>query len=142
MGIIHANITIENPSIKEPKRLFKRAGKRPTIKRKLRTRALVDSGSVFMTVPEHMALQLGFDLNEVSVREAVLADGSRKRVPMIGPLRVHFQDRYCDLSALVLGDEALLGAVPMEMMDLVIHRARRTLSVNPENPYVPLTVVK
>ena len=142
MGIIHADITIENPSIKEPERLIKRAGKRPTIKRKLRTRALVDSGSVFMTVPEHMALQLGFDLDEVSVREAVLADGSRKRVPMIGPLRVHFQDRYCDLSALVLGDEALLGAVPMEMMDLVIHRARRTLSVNPENPYMPLTVVK
>ena len=137
MGIVHADITIENPSAAVQN---KPRGRRNI--RKLRVKALVDSGSVFMTVPEHVALQLGYDVEEVGTREAVLADGSRKRVPMIGPLRVHFQDRYCDLSALVLGDEALLGAVPMEMMDLVIHPAGRTLSVNPDNPYVPTATTK
>ena len=126
MGITHAAIVLENI----------------LLKRKIEVKALVDSGSVFMTVPQHVAVQLGFDLEEVSTREAVLADGSRKRVPMIGPLRVHFSDRYCDLSALVLGDEALFGAVPMEMMDLVLHPARQSLTVNPENPYVPAALVK
>ena len=126
MGITHATIVLENI----------------LLKRKIEVKALVDSGSVFMTVPQHVAVQLGFDLEEVSTREAVLADGSRKRVPMIGPLRVHFSDRYCDLSALVLGDEALFGAVPMEMMDLVLHPARQSLTVNPENPYVPAALVK
>ena len=126
MGIPHADILLENT----------------ILKRKLEVKALVDSGSVFMTVPQHVAVQLGFDLDEVSTREAVLADGSRKRVPMIGPLRVHFSDRFCDLSALVLGDEPLIGAVPMEMMDLVLHPARQTLTVNPENPYVPAALVK
>ena len=126
MGIAHADIVLENI----------------LLKRKIEVKALVDSGSVFMTVPQHVAVQLGFDLDEVSTREAVLADGSRKRVPMIGPLRVHFSDRYCDLSALVLGDEPLFGAVPMEMMDLVLHRARQSLTVNPENPYVPAALVK
>ncbi len=126
MGIPHADIVLENI----------------LLKRKIEVKALVDSGSVFMTVPQHVAVQLGFDLEEVSTREAVLADGSRKRVPMIGPLRVHFSDRYCDLSALVLGDEALFGAVPMEMMDLVLHPARQSLTVNPENPYVPAALVK
>ena len=126
MGITHADILLENT----------------ILKRKLEVKALVDSGSVFMTVPQHVAVQLGFDLDEVSTREAVLADGSRKRVPMIGPLRVHFSDRFCDLSALVLGDEPLFGAVPMEMMDLVLHPARQTLTVNPENPYVPAALVK
>ncbi len=126
MGITHADILLENT----------------ILKRKIEVKALVDSGSVFMTVPQHVAVQLGFDLEEVSTREAVLADGSRKRVPMIGPLRVHFSDRYCDLSALVLGDEPLFGAVPMEMMDLVLHPARQTLTVNPENPYVPAALVK
>ena len=126
MGIPHADIVLENI----------------LLKRKIEVKALVDSGSVFMTVPQHVAVQLGFDLEEVSTREAVLADGSRTRVPMIGPLRVHFSDRYCDLSALVLGDEALFGAVPMEMMDLVLHPARRSLTVNPENPYVPAALVK
>ena len=126
MGIPHADILLENT----------------ILKRWLEVKALVDSGSVFMTVPQHVAVQLGFDLEEVSTREAVLADGSRKRVPRIGPLRVHFSDRFCDLSALVLGDEPLFGAVPMEMMDLVLHPARQTLTVNPETPYVPAALVK
>lgn len=126
MGITHAEVTLENI----------------VLKRKLAVTALVDSGFVFMTLPQHTALQLGFDLDEVSTREAVLADGSRKKVPMIGPLRVHFGDRFCDLSALVLGDEPLFGAVPMEMMDLVLHPARQTLMINPDSPYVPLAPVK
>lgn len=126
MGITYADISIENSFMK----------------RRMDVRALVDSGSVFMTVPEHIAVQLGFDTTEVSTREVVLADGSRKPVPMIGPIRVYFSDRYCDLSALVLGDEPLFGAVPMEMMDLVLHPATQTLSVNPTSPYVPVALAK
>ena len=126
MGITYANIGLES--------IFP--------KRRIDVKALVDSGSVFLTVPQHIALQLGFDTEETVTREIILADGSRKAVPMIGPLRVHFADRYCDLSALVLGDEALLGAVPMEMMDLVIHPSDQTLTVNPASPYVPVALAK
>jgi clan AA aspartic protease len=111
-------------------------------KRRIDTRALVDSGSVFFTVPGHIAVQLGFDLSEVATREVILADSTRKTVPMIGPLRVHFGNRYCDLSALVLGDEPLVGAVPMEMMDLILHPSSQTLSVNPESPFVPVALAK
>lgn len=111
-------------------------------KRRIDARALVDSGAVFMIVPEHLALQLGFDLTEVAQREVILADGSRRAVPMIGPLRVHFTDRYCDLSALVFGDEPSLGAVPMEMMDLVLHPSTQRLTVNPESPYLPVAMAK
>jgi clan AA aspartic protease len=126
MGITYTSVDIEN--------LFN--------KRRMSIRALVDSGSVFMTIPEHVALQLGYDLEEVSRREIILADGSRKSVPMVGPLRVYFAERYCDLSALVVGDEALFGAVPMEMMDLVLHPATQTLAVNPASPYVPVALMK
>jgi clan AA aspartic protease len=126
MGLSYADISIEN--------LFQ--------KRRMAVKALVDSGSVFFTVPAHIALQLGFDITEVSTREVILADGSRKAVPMIGPLRVHFADRYCDLSALVMGDEPLFGAVPMEMMDLVLHPASQTLSVNPDSPFIPVALAK
>ncbi len=97
---------------------------------------------MFLTVPQHIAVQLGFDTEEAGTREIILADGSRKAVPMIGPLRVHFADRYCDLSALVLGDEPLLGAVPMEMMDLVLHPASQGLTVNPDSPYVAVALAK
>jgi clan AA aspartic protease len=126
MGITYANVELEN--------LFN--------KRRLSLRALVDSSAVFMSVPEHVALQLGYDLEEVSRREIILADGSRKSVPMIGPLRVFFAERYCDLSALVVGDEALLGAVPMEMMDLILHPASQTLMVNPASPFLPAALMK
>lgn len=90
----------------------------------------------------HIALQLGFDPGEVSTREVALADGSHKAVPMIGPIRVHFADRHCDLSALVMGDQPLFGAVPMEMMDLVLHPTSQTLTVNPASPYVPVAWAK
>jgi clan AA aspartic protease len=110
--------------------------------RKMSVRALVDSGAVFMIIPQHIALQLGFDIDEVSRREVILADGSRKQVPMVGPLRVHFHDRHCDLSALVFGDEVLLGAVPMEMMDLVLQPSTQSLTVNPESPYIPVALAK
>ena len=126
MGLTYAEIEVEN--------LF--------TKRSLSIRALVDSGAVFLTIPEHIAVQLGFDLTEVGTREVVLANGHRELVPMVGPLRVKFGDRYCDLSALVLGDEPLFGAVPMEMMDLVLHPALRTLTVNPASPYVPVALAK
>ena len=126
MGVTHASIRLENPFAA----------------RHMEVEALVDCGSVFLTVPAHMAIQLGFDVDETSVREVILADGTRKAVPMVGPLRVHFADRFCDLSALVSGDEPLLGAVPMEMMDLVLHPASQTLTVNPESPYIPTALAK
>ena len=126
MGLTYADVRIEQPYMK----------------RGMDARALVDSGAVFMTVPEHVAVQLGFDLDEVSTREVILADGSRRSVPMVGPLRVYFADRYCDLSVLVFGDEPLLGAVPMEMMDLVLHPATQTLTVNPASPYIPVALAK
>jgi clan AA aspartic protease len=126
MGLTYANIRVENL----------------LTKRKLETKALVDSGAVFFTMPEHLAVQLGFDLADAHTREVVLADGSRKSVPMVGPLRVYFADRCCDLSVLILGDEPLFGAVPMEMMDLIVHPASQTLTVNPDSPYVPVAFAK
>jgi len=124
--LTYANIEIEN--------LFTKRG--------MEVRALVDSGSVFLTIPEHVAVQLGFDLTEVSSREVVLANAHRQEVPMIGPLRVKFGNRFCDLSALVLGDEPLLGAVPMDMMDLVLHPATQSITVNPASPNVPVALAK
>jgi clan AA aspartic protease len=126
MGLTYADLQLDNPFLK----------------RSMDVRALVDSDAVFMIVPEHVALQLGFDLGEVGTREVVLADGSHRAVPMVGPLRVHFGDRYCDLSALVFGDEPLMGAVPMEMMDLVLHPATQTLTVNPASPFLPVALAK
>jgi hypothetical protein len=41
-----------------------------------------------------------------------------------------------------LGDEVLLGAVPMEDMDLVVSPSHRKVVVNPESPNIPHALAK
>jgi hypothetical protein len=41
-----------------------------------------------------------------------------------------------------MGDEVLLGAIPMEDMDLVVHPLHRTLGPNPLNPNIPGAMAK
>ena len=88
--------------------------------------ALVDTGALMLCIPEHVALQL--DLDTESVREVSVADGRTATVPYVGPVKVAFGKRFCYVGALVIGDEVLLGSVPMEDMDLVVNPGRRQLN--------------
>jgi clan AA aspartic protease len=103
-------------------------------------RCLVDTGALHLCIPQHVALQLGFDLEQADVREVTLADGSRRKVPYVGPLTLRFANRGCFVGALVLGTEPLLGAIPMEDMDLLVMPGSRRLVVNPDNPHVAASV--
>ncbi|MFN7899679.1 MAG: hypothetical protein ACK5N0_08455 [Synechococcaceae cyanobacterium] len=42
----------------------------------------------------------------------------------------------------MLGDSVLLGAVPMEDMDLIVHPARQRLEPDPRSPNSPHALVK
>jgi hypothetical protein len=42
----------------------------------------------------------------------------------------------------VLGDEVLLGAIPMEDLDLVVNPRDRTVDVNPASPTIASGIVK
>ena len=55
---------------------------------------------------------------------------------------IKFENRGCLTGALVLGDEVLLGAVPMEDMDLVVSPAKQILMVNPESPNIAMSIAK
>jgi clan AA aspartic protease len=96
--------------------------------------ALADTGALHLCIPEHIALQL--QLDELEKREVTIADGSKHLVPYMGPITVSFANRQCFSGAMVLGTEALLGAIPMEDMDLVVLPGTRQVSVNPANPNV------
>ena len=126
MGLIHASLQLLNPSNPEVQGL--------------EVSALADFGAVHLCIPEHVALQL--QLRELERREVVLADGRRRSVPYVGPVEVRFANRRCLTGAMVLGDEVLLGAIPMEDMDLVLQPQLQRLSVNPEIPNLPLSVAK
>ena len=53
--------------------------------------ALADTGSDLMCIPPRVQLQLG--LEEAETRTIVLADGTRRSVPYVGPLQLRFANR-------------------------------------------------
>ena len=126
MGLVRATIELAN-------------AKNPTI-RPMTVDSLVDTGALLLCVPEHVAVQLG--LAELEKREVTTADGTTHLAPYVGPVLVRFENRQCLTGALVLGNEVLLGAVPMEDMDVLVSPARQQLIVNPDSPNFARAVVK
>ena len=102
--------------------------------------ALADSGALHLCIPNHVQIQL--QLDEIDKKEVVLADGTRRLVSYVGPIEIHFKNRIGFAGALVMGDQALLGAIPMEDMDLVIIPKTKTLDVNPSSPNIATSVAK
>lgn len=126
MGLVTANLILSNPrdSSIEP----------------IEVPALADTGSVFLCIPEHVRLQLKLEV--LQEREVSLADGSCVSVPYVGPVVVRFKNRIGVVGALVLGNEVLLGAIPLEDMDLVVNPRTRAVDVNPASPNIASGIVK
>lgn len=100
--------------------------------RSVEVEALADTGSTFLIIPEHIRLQLA--LEEHDQKEVTLADGSRKKLAYVGPIEARFKNRSAFVGAIVMGDQVLLGAIPMEDMDLVVFPQDRRVDINPLNP--------
>lgn len=118
MGLITVQLTLTNP-------------RRPEIE-PVNAAALVDTGAVHLVIPEHVRLQL--KLEEQAQKEVTLADGTRRLIPYVGPIEARFKNRVAYVGAVVMGDEILLGAIPMEDMDLVLLPHQRLADVNPSSP--------
>ena len=101
---------------------------------------MADSGALHLCIPEHIQIQL--QLEAIDHKEVSLADGSKKMVPYVGPIELHFKNRIGFAGALVMGDQVLLGAIPMEDMDLVVIPKTRTLDLNPDSPNIATSIVK
>ena len=127
MGLVHTPLALRNP--KKPEQEAYNA------------QALVDTGALHLCIPEHVALQL--QLETLQMREVSTADGNTHTCPYVGPVEVFFnKNRSCYVGALVLGDEVLLGAVPMEDMDLVVIPSEHKVVANPRSPNIPASVAK
>jgi clan AA aspartic protease len=126
MGLVNGQLLLKNPRLPdlEP----------------VPVEALVDSGATHLCIPEHIQLQL--QLDEIDSKEVTLADGSKRLVPYVGPIELRFKNRVGFAGALVMGDQVLLGAIPMEDMDLVIMPKTRTLDVNPNSPNFASSIAK
>ena len=126
MGLVTAKVLLENP-------------REPSLKG-IEVETLVDSGAVHLCIPEHLQIQL--KLQEIDKKEVTLADGSKKLVPYAGPVQIRFKNRVGFAGALVLGDQVLLGAIPMEDLDLVVLPKEKVLDVNPSSPNIGTSIAK
>ncbi len=97
--------------------------------------ALVDTGSYMLSINENIQEQL--QLPVVEKRKAQMANGHIVECDVVGPVELRFKNRATTCRAMVLpGDsEVLLGAIPLEDMDVLIHPLRQELIVNPDHPY-------
>ena len=126
MGLTYVNLRLTN--------LFN--------KQNLNVQALVDTGATFMCVTEEVALQLGFDTTAVSQQVVTLADGHQRKVPKIAPVEIAFDNRTYVTEALVLGNECLMGVLPLEAMDLRVDPHTQQVIVNPAHPNYPVALAK
>ncbi len=126
MGLVNGHFLLKNPRLPELK--------------PVQVDALVDTGAVHLCIPEHVQIQL--KLEPIEQKEVTLADGSRRLVPYVGPIEIKFKNRTGFAGALVMGDQVLLGAIPMEDMDLVVVPKTRQVDVNPESPNVASSSVR
>ena len=126
MGLVNGKLILRNPRL-------------PNLD-PVDVEALVDSGATHLCIPEHVQLQL--QLEEIDSKEVTLADGSKKLVPYVGTVELRFKNRVGFAGALVMGDQVLLGAIPMEDMDLIIIPKTRTLDINPNSPNFASSIAK
>lgn len=136
MGMVYADIELQNG---DDVALNRRAIIGEDEIRQINISMMVDSGALMLTINEEIRLALGLEI--IDYRSSQLATGMRLELPVAGLVVVRFAGRFCTTNALVLPDdnEPLLGAIPMEEMDLWLNPARNLLTpVHPEGPVMSL----
>jgi clan AA aspartic protease len=132
MGLVYADIELINSGDIEMARRYM-IGEEEV--KRMNVNIIVDTGAYNLCINETIQEQL--DLPFVEKRKAQLANSHVEEYNVVGPIVLKFKNRRTVCNAMVLqGDsEPLLGAIPLEDMDVLIHPARQELIVNPDHPY-------
>jgi clan AA aspartic protease len=90
-------------------------------------RALVDTGAGTLVINEDVRQQLGLEIE--GLRSAYLAGGLRQVCRVTEPVEIYWKNRDTACRALLLpgAEEVLLGAIPLEDMDLIVDPAGQEL---------------
>lgn len=92
--------------------------------------ALVDTGSTMLALPKRYIEQLG--LKKDRDRQVITTAGVRNAA-IYDAARVTIMDRECVVEVMEVADNvpALVGQIPLEMLDLVVNPLAGTLTGNP-----------
>jgi clan AA aspartic protease len=99
---------------------------------------LVDTGAYNLCINETIQEQLDLPFLEKRKGQLVppISGRSIEEYDLVGPIVLKFKNRQTVCNALVLKGEnkPLLGAIPLEDLDVIIHPLSQQLMVNPDHP--------
>jgi clan AA aspartic protease len=123
MGLVRAEITLKNAGdVTNVQRGFI---KEPEIRQTV-VQAVVDTGAMTLVINEKLRRQLG--LGVVGAKEATLADNTKKMIKIAETVEVHWKNRSMTCRPWVVGSgNILLGAIPLEDMDLMVDPGSQTV---------------
>ena len=117
MGTVYAEITLKNGGDAID-------GKRGLIKEdaihSLTVNAIVDTGAGTLVISEEQRLQLGLEVRREHVVR--MANNVQETVKITDPVEIHWKNRESICFPWVIPDspKVLLGAIPLEDMDLIV----------------------
>jgi clan AA aspartic protease len=123
MGLVHAEIILRNAiDAGNCRRGFI---KEPEI-RQTTVQAVVDTGAMTLVINEQLRCQLGLGI--VGAKQATLANNAKETVKIAEAVEVHWKNRSMTCEPWVVNSErTLLGAIPLENMDLIVDPAGQEL---------------
>ena len=125
MGFVHAELILKNAGDVTNVR---RGLIGETEIRQTTVTAVVDTGAATLVINEAIRQQLGLEI--VSDYKARLADGSPHTYALTESVQIHWKNREASLQAILVPNAAnvLLGAIPLEAMDLVVNPVKQELT--------------
>jgi clan AA aspartic protease len=96
--------------------------------RQITLSAVVDTGATTVVIDEAACRQLGLAI--VATKQTTFANGTRQECGVTEPIIVHWKNRLTPAYAVVVpgAKSALLGAIPLEGMDLMVDPVHRRLT--------------
>ena len=125
MGTFLEEITLENTA---DRILADHGYIKDTEIRTLKVAAMPDTGAWTLVINEEVRQKLGLAIEDEV--HSTLADGSSANYPLTKPVKIQWKNRSIALPAVVAADakDILLGALPLEGMDLIVDPVRKTLA--------------
>ena len=125
MGLVHAEIILRNAGdVSSVRRGYI---KEPEIRQTTIT-AMVDTGSLHLVINEDIRRQLGLVVEKPY--KAELADGSAQTYGLTESVQIQWKDRIVACQAIVIpnANDVLLGAIPLEALDLIVNPVNQELT--------------